>query len=172
MKANSKSRMKKLLILLWLSMLCGCAYTENRLRDAADVITVAGEFGSFGAAVVGPELWGCGFPVYAGNGYGFGLRSGAVGSYEFEEAIIFPMPVSVKRELRPSKLDRERGKGYDFDLLDDHRNGGWFNWGQVEVAVGVLVGVRGGVNFCEIADFVVGMVGIDICDDDIADRQD
>ncbi len=159
--------MKNLLILLCLSMLCGCAYTENRVRDAADMITVAGEFPAVGVAVSGGVPWGLG--LYAGNGDGFGLRSGAVGSYGFGEVIVFPMPLSIIKKLRPSKLNRERGKGYSVDVLDDHINhGGWFNAGQVEVAVGVGVGVRAGVNFCEIADFIVGLVGVDICDDDIA----
>ena len=42
-------------------------------------------------------------------------------------------------------------------------SGGWFNYGQVEVAVGVGPGVRVGVNFVEIVDFIVGFVGIDLC---------
>jgi hypothetical protein len=135
------------------------------------MITVAGEFPAAGVAVSGRHF-GLAIPLYVGNGGGFGLRSGAVGSYGFKESIVFPMPVYVIKNLRPSKLDRERGKGYVFDLFDHHPNhhinGGWFNWGQVEVAVGVGAGVRAGVNFCEIADFVVGLVGVDICDDDIA----
>ncbi|MFC1793811.1 hypothetical protein ACFL3Q_09525 [Planctomycetota bacterium] len=166
--------MKNLLILLCLSMLCGCAYTEDRVRDAADMITVAGEFPAAGVAVSGRHF-GLAIPLYGGNGGGFGLRSGVVGSYGFKEGIVFPMPVYIIKNLRPSKLDRERGKGYVFDLFDHHHNhhinGGWFNWGQVEVAVGVGAGVRAGVNFCEIADFVVGLVGVDICNDDIAGLQ-
>ena len=162
---------KNLLILLCLCMLCGCAYTENRLRDAADMITIAGEFPAAGVAVSGRHF-GLAIPLYVGNGGGFGLRSGAVGSYGFKEGIVFPMPVYIIKNLRPSKLDRERGKGYGFDLFDDYSHGGWFNAGQVEVAVGVGVGARAGVNFCEIADFVVGLVGVDICDDDIAGRQE
>ncbi|MFC1793198.1 leucine-rich repeat domain-containing protein [Planctomycetota bacterium] len=164
--------MKNLFILLCVSTLCGCAYTENRVRDAADMITVAVEFPAVGASVSGGPF-GLGIPAYSGDGSGFGLRSGAVGSYGFEEAIVFPMPVYVIKKLRPSKLDFLRGKGYSVGIFEhsmDH--GGWFNTGQVDVAVGVGVGVRAGVNFCEIADFVVGLVGVDICDDDdIAAKQ-
>jgi hypothetical protein len=160
--------MKNLLILLCLSMLCGCAYTENRVRDAADMITVAGEFPAAGVAVSGWHF-GLAIPLYFGNGHGFGLRSGAMGLYEFDEGTWLNMRIA--KHLNPSELDRERGKGYDFFLhFDDNSHGGWFNAGQVDVAVGVGAGVRAGVNFCEIADFVVGLVGVDICDDDIAGR--
>ena len=113
---------------------------------------------------------GFAIPVYIGHGGGFGLRSGAVGSYRFtEDTGLYAMMV---KSLHPSEFDRVRGKGYQNEFLSNAKPnpGGWFNWGQVEVAVGVGAGVRAGVNFCEIADFIVGLVGVDICDDDIAGR--
>ncbi len=101
--------MKNLLILLCLSMLCGCAYTENCVRDAADMITVAGEFAAIGVTVSG-AYGGLAIPGYFGGGSGFGLRSGAVGSYGFDEgAWLWGM---WGKSLHPSKFDRERGKGY------------------------------------------------------------
>jgi len=162
--------MKNLLILLCLSTLCGCAYTENRVRDAADMITAAVEFPVIGVAVSGVHVGLSPSYFTLTDGRGFGLRSGAVGSYEFTEAMWYWV-VFIK-DLTPSKFDRERGKGYNAGMYESYYNrGGWFNAGQVEVAVGVGAGVRAGVNFCEIADFVVGLVGVDICNDDIAGRQ-
>jgi hypothetical protein len=153
--------------LLCLSTSCGCAYLENRTRDAADMITVAGEFPAAGvSASVGLIPIG----AFVGEGHGFGLRSGAVGSYDFAE-FLWTWAAFDKR-LKPSQLDRARGKGYSMSVIsNEYWHGGWFNWGQVEVAVGAGAGVRAGVNFCEMADFVVGLAGVDLCDDDIAGRE-
>lgn len=155
---------------LCVSLFCGCAYFEDRTRDAADMITIAGEFPMIGAAAwVG--RWGA--TMSGGEGHGFGLRSGAVGAYEFSEGgFIF---VGLK-ELEPSEADRARGKGYQGGFpLDEHcgggLRGGWFNYGQIEVVAGVGPGVRAGVNIFEIADFILGWASVDICSDDIASRR-
>jgi len=145
----------------------GCAYVENRARDAADMVTVAVEF-----PVVGASAWGgpYGFGVIvAPKGYGFGLRSGIVGPYSSSEGAWTCL--AVKR----FETEDKRGKGYreaglDFCHGGRKIRGGWFNGGQAEVAVGAGLGVRAGVNFIEIVDFAVGLVGIDICDDDIAGK--
>lgn len=157
--------MKKLLVLLCPYLLFGCAYVEDRGRDAADMITVAAEFPSVGIAVSSAYV---GFGVYGGDGHGVGLRSGALGAYDFEEGIWCWAIWS--KSLRPSESDQARGKGYRVDLCG-HSSGGRFNSGQAEVAVGVGPGVRVGVNFVEILDFILGFVGIDLCDDDIASRR-
>lgn len=162
--------MKKLLVLVCPYLLSGCAYVEDRARDAADMITVAAEFPSIGAAVWGGSR-GVGLTVNP-PGHGFGLRSGAVGLYECGELVWFNL---CFRQVCPSEMDRLRGKGYDSGIDwcsgRSYMQGGWFNYGQVEVVVGVGPGVRVGVNFIEIADFIVGFLGIDLCDDDIAGRR-
>gem|GEM_PF-6298432 len=158
---------KKLFVPLCLAMLSGCAYVENRARDAADMITVAAEFPAVGLAASGAYV---GFsPSYFGEGHGVGLRSGALGPYEFKESVW--LWTIFGKKLSPSEFDRQRQKGYSSDFLSRRLSGGWFNWGQAEVAVGVGGGLRAGVNFCEIADFVVGLAGLDICGDDIAKPQ-
>ena len=157
--------MKRLLLLLCPCMLIGCAYVENRARDAADMVTIAGEVPAVGAsASVGP----LGVGLHAGTQYGFGLRSGVIGSYEFQE---WTFPVTWFKTVEPSsELDRRRKKGYEY-VTGMGATGDWSNIGQVEVGVGVGAGVRVGVNVCEVADFAIGLVGIDICEDDIAIQQ-
>jgi hypothetical protein len=169
--ADRRFLMKKPFILLCSCMLCGCAYVENRVRDATDIVTAAVEYPVVGAVVwVGPSYLG----IYSsmGNkyqGYGFGLRSGVVGSYNFDENC--DVAFWFDKNLRPSIAGRKRGKGYEAGLnptFGSEFEGGWFNRGQAEVAIGAGIGVRAGVNFCEIADFVLGWAKIDICDDDVA----
>jgi hypothetical protein len=162
------------LMSLCTGVLCGCAYIEDRARDAGDMITLAGELGSLGVSA-----WvGCvgGGLMYAG-GYGFGLRSGAVGSYEYQEATCVP-PFAVKH-LTPGEADRARGKGYldgipvrlSGDDDPDFLEAGWFNLGQVEVSVAFPFGPRVGLNIFEIADFLLGWTTLDICNDDVASRR-
>jgi len=155
---------------LCVSLLCGCAYLEDRTRDAGDMITIAGEFPMIGAAAwIG--MWGA--TMSGGEGHGFGLRSGAVGVYEFSE---WGFILVGLKELEPSEADRARVKGYQGGFgLDEHcgggLRGGWFNLGQVEVVAGVGPAVRAGVNIFEIADFILGWASTDICNDDVASRR-
>ncbi|MBN2589520.1 MAG: hypothetical protein JXA96_06645 [Sedimentisphaerales bacterium] len=156
--------MRNLFVLIIVCMLSGCAYVENRARDAADMVTIAVEGTVVGATIgVAPSVQLS--PFYYGLGYhdlgggGFGLRSGAIDPYEFSQyAFLF---FNVNNFL-PSEFDSNRGKGYKDDSVE------WFNYGQIEAAVGLGIGVRAGINFFEIADFIVGLAGLDICNDDIA----
>ncbi|MBN2589521.1 MAG: leucine-rich repeat domain-containing protein [Sedimentisphaerales bacterium] len=157
--------MRNLFILIIVCILSGCAYVENRARDAADMITISGEAVAVGATIGVANRVHLS-PFYLGGGYGFGLRSGAIGLYQNSQMVCFFFPFA--NDFSPSKFDSYRGKGYSWDFIEFQHSGEWFNLGQIEAAVGLGVGVRAGINIFEIADFFVGFAGIDICNDDIA----
>ena len=161
--------MRNLFILIIVCMLSGCAYLENRARDATDMVTIAGEFGAIGANIGVANRVHLS-PFYFGGEHGFGLRSGAIGLYEFNQCVFFFFPFS--NDFYPSKFDSNRGKGYTWDFIEFQHSGEWFNLGQIEAAVGLGVGVRAGINIFEIGDFIVGLAGLDICNDDIAEDSD
>jgi hypothetical protein len=114
-------------------------------------------------------------------GKGFGLRSGALGTYDTGELNILFIGY---REFVPGEIDLDREKGYEFPYLwlpglgmlpDNSREHGreppagkWFNVWQFEAALGLGAGIRAGVNLAEIVDFVLGWTTLDICGDDVA----
>jgi hypothetical protein len=168
--------MKKTALILLLAPLSGCAYLQDRGRDAADIVTVAAESRTvnasfqFGEAVLGAGL---------AKGQGFGLRSGVFGSYTTKEANLILLG---GKSLVPSEQSLDRGKGYEcaylwmpwFDDDDEffcsYEYGEWYNHFQIEATVGLGAGVRAGFNPAELVDFILGWTTLDICKDDRSDR--
>lgn len=113
---------------------------------------------------LGPFMTGLGIA----GGSGFGLRSGGMGVYDTEEMNLL---YGGLKEFVPRGVDQQRGKGYDFDYVAIPHTGsasnGWFNWFQIEAALGIVVGVRAGFNPAEMLDFVLGWTTVDICHDDL-----
>lgn len=164
------------LLVALLPLVAGCAYLNDRVRDASDMVTAAVEAPTVNAAVqVGPLMAGLG----AAGGGGFGLRSGGIGVYHTEETNFFTLG---HRLFAPRDLDQYRDKGYEVECfwfpglrsnskgISESRSeeGQWFNACQFEATFGLGVGVRAGVNVAEILDFILGWTTLDICGDDIA----
>lgn len=145
------------------------------------MVTVAVEYPTVNAAVqLGPMMTA---GLGGADGKGFGLRSGAMGAYDTAEENILCLG---RRAFVPTPLDRERGKGYEFDYLwlpglfpnakaasvAHATEGKWFNSWQFEAALGCVLGLRVGVNLAEILDSLLGWFCLDICDDDIATTEE
>ncbi len=162
-------------ILLWLLLPClgGCAYLHDRGRDACDMVTLAAEAQTVNVSFqVSKGVLGYGLAY----GPGVGLRSGTWGIFQSSEinAVLFGFKM-----LAPSAGDQERHKGYDYsyswnpweheeeNFFGTYEEGEWFNAWQVEVAAGLGIGARAGVNLAEILDFILGWTTLDICKDDI-----
>jgi hypothetical protein len=137
------------------------------------MVTVAVEAPTINAAVqLGPILSA---GLGGAGGKGFGLRSGAMGVYDTEEANLV---IVGRKAFAPRAADQLRDKGYDFAYFWipgshvqpdwDIQEGKWFNALQFEAVCGVVVGVRVGVNLAEILDFAAGWTTVDICGDDEA----
>lgn len=167
--------MLKTLALLCLATLhSGCTYLHDRGRDACDVVTVSVETGLANAAVqIGSATIGVG----STSGMGIGLRSGALGVYHYTEGNLVLLS---SKELIPDIYDEERGKGYDYacfispfpsdeDCVSAEMiEGGSFNLWQLELTATLGLGVRVGLNFAELADFFLGLIGVDFLEDDRA----
>lgn len=138
------------------------------------MVTVAAEAPAVNAAIqIGKPVLGVG----VAGGKGVGLRSGTVGMYETSEAnfVLFGGKLFV-----PKERDIYRNKGYHYtymwapwlsdedEFIGTFEKGEWFNAWQLEVAVGIGLGARAGINFAEIVDFLLGWSTLDICGDDIA----
>jgi len=154
--------------------LTGCAYMHDRARGTCDVITIAAETGHVNASIqIGKGTLGAG----VSGGKGIGLRSGALGIYEYAE---INLVLLGNKALLPREYDILRGKGYDYhfywypwrkqeDELDvDLDEGGKFNLLQIELAACLGIGARVGFNFAELVDLVLGIFTIDILEDDLA----
>jgi hypothetical protein len=152
--------------------LAGCAYLQDRGRDACDVITASVETGYANASVqIGAGALGIGIT----EGNGFGSRSGGLGAYDYAEFnLLF---VGGKRFI-PREEDLLRGKGYEYAYFwnpwcgaDDAEieiyEGGRFNTWQIELAATLGIGARVGINIAELADLILGVFHIDFLDDDI-----
>ena len=165
--------MKQILIWFLLPCLSGCAYLHDRGRDACDMVTLAAEAQTVNVSFqVSKGVLGYGLAY----GPGVGLRSGTWGIFQSSEinAVLFGF-----KTLAPSAGDQERHKGYDYsyswnpweheeeNFFGTYEEGEWFNAWQVEVAAGLGIGARAGVNLAEILDFILGWTTLDICKDDI-----
>lgn len=101
----------ELSIILLTAYLTGCVstgeYFVDRWRDATDIVTIAVEEKSVGTtAQIGPLIAG----VSYGDGRGFGLRSGCMGSYEFIEITYL---LGGRKQFIGN--DERDGKAYDIE---------------------------------------------------------
>lgn len=167
-------------VLVCTILMTGCASTKayfiNRGRDSLDTITVAVEKNSLGVtAQVGPLLTGLNIPITASqNSKGFGLRAGALGKYRYTEiqALIFGLKsyetVSSVSRRRKSETIQILMINLRQDLFSTKRPSAAESFGFVEFSASLGVGMRLGIHFWEIADFLLGWVGLDIANDDFA----
>ena len=107
------NRLTRILAILLIPCLSGCAYLHDRGRDACDMVTVAAEVPAVNAAIqIGKPVLGVG----VAGGKGVGLRSGTVGVYETSEAnfVLFGEKIFV-----PKERDLYRKKGYRYTYMWD-----------------------------------------------------
>ena len=177
-----------LLILLLLAFATGCAspYWKDRGADMADVFTATVGVGLGATARIGP--------LHAGLGANFdlyGIEAGKVGELGRTGALVwdagghfagdYSLLAWGKSHIDLDGDSRFRGK----NLYPDRGPPGWIpfwnppsdrnpnpaRWTQIEVAAGLLGGVRLGFNPGELLDFVLGFFGIDIYNDDLAHKE-
>ena len=182
--------MKRPLLLLPLLALAagltsGCAspYWQNRRADAADVFTATIGVGLGTTARIGPLHAGLG-----GNFDLYGIEAGKVGELGNTSALVLDSGGQYAGDAcliawGTSHIDllgdgRARGK----QVYSNRGSSEWIpfwdppkpesqnpaRWTQIEVAVGLLGGVRLGFNPGELFDFILGFFGEDIYGDDLA----
>ena len=167
------------------SLCAGCAspYWRGRRADAADVFTATAGIGIGATARIGPLHAGLGantdfYGIEAGESVQGGLGLLVVGAgYEASDAAFGPFGRSVvhlgtdarrrgKNNVPPSG---ERGlRPIPFWDPPEPAGGNPARWTQIEVAAGLLGGVRLGFNPGELLDLLLGFFGVDLYDDDIA----
>jgi hypothetical protein len=151
-------------------LLSGCAYWQDRGRDFTDIVTLAAESGTVNVSLQAGMLFGLGM----GRGQGVGLRAGYAGLYDYEEENILTLS---RRRFTPRADDRSKAFRVEQKWLPvpGYDPGGpklpieYVHFWQIECAVGLLGGVRVGVNLAELADFLVGFTTVDICRDDVSE---
>lgn len=177
--------MNRLFLLLPVLFCAGCAspYWQDRRADAADVFTATVGIGLGATARIGPLHAGLGantdfYGIEAGESVQGGLGLLVVGAgYEASDAAFGPFGRSVvhlgtdarrrgKNNVPPSG---ERGlRPIPFWDPPEPAGGNPARWTQIEVAAGLLGGVRLGFNPGELLDLLLGFFGVDLYDDDIA----
>lgn len=147
------------------------AYLTDRGRDACDIVTVSVETTGLNAGV---EALGLGSGLGVAAGYGFGLRSGIVGSYGFTEANLV---LGGGKDLEAFGTAVERSKGYEnhtylvIPFVNSQADGNPNSMYQIEISACAGVGGRVGVNIGEIVDFILGWFMIDFPKDDLAETK-
>lgn len=145
----------------------------DRGRDLTDIITVAGEVGFVNANL---QIGEANIGVGATGGYGAGLRSGTIGVYETSDLNL--ILVSAKY-FEPNEHAISRGKGYEYTVYPhfwggeendfaevEMEYGEKYNLFQIELSATLGIGLRLGINFAEMADFILGFFKIDLLEDD------
>lgn len=140
----------------------GCAYLDHRARDASDMVTLAGEDQTI--SCVARVMFPLGISL--GQGDGFGLREGYIGSYEYREIVLMLPPISNNFTLEFRPEDDYRNKAYGVASPGCQENFFWAQWLSVQVSVGFYYGVRAGVNLAEVLDFMLGWTTLDFMQDD------
>ncbi len=140
----------------------GCAYLGHRGRDFSDIVTLAGEDKTITcvARVMFP------FGVSLGQGDGFGMREGYIGSYEYREVVLMIPPSIGFFDLAFSPEDDYRRKAYGVGSPGREENVYWAQWLSVQATVGFYYSLRVGVNLAEVVDFMLGWTTLDLMEDD------
>ena len=172
--------MRLLLFILPLFALCmGCAspYWQDRRADAADVFTATVGIGYGATARIGPVHTGLGINMDL-----YGLEAGEVGELTDSTQIKYDGPVAVDYcvvfqgdsgiHLGPNCSARGKqvafgSYGVPFWNPPPPESPNPARWTQIEVAAGLVGGVRLGFNPGELLDFVLGFLGLDLYGDDL-----
>ena len=180
--------MNRLFLLLPVLFCAGCAspYWRDRRADAADVFTATVGIGLGATARVGPLRAGLGahydfYGVEAGETGELGTLPGLVVAGPSAGEVSFLLWGESAVDLDGGA--RRRGKNHcsssvasftrglnPVPLWDppEPAGGNPARWTQIEVAAGLLGGVRLGFNPGELLDLLLGVFGVDLYDDDIA----
>ena len=182
-----------LLMLFSITLTSGCAtYVRDRMADAGDIITVTVGEGLGVTAKAGPIHTGLGYCFdYYGlrcgeilkrnrGAWDFGeYRSGdfalvilAVSGFWSNECNNLPKRAEVRGKTFESEWLNWQGNGHFvpfFDVPSGHHGKGCpSQLTQMDIAIGVGISIRLGINPLELVDFILGFVGLDIYDDDVA----
>ena len=159
---------------------CASPYLADRGRDAADVFTLSAGPGAGIKARVGPVATGL-----FGGWDSYGLRGGRIldGPYPTGCESVPYMMNSLDLTLLLTDLSdlhdpdlRSRRKEYSSDTVclypvnRDQRSAPLHYYTQLEVALGIGLTVRLGINLGELVDFIVGWTSYDILKDDLGSR--
>jgi hypothetical protein len=185
-----------LLLVFLTGAVSGCAshgYLADRRRDGMDVVTVAGGVGAGAQTCLGPVKVGViEVADMVGMRYGSTFRLKAIPREPDEltlNAIVYSgcllSPLAVEAGIHPvllcgtlwDKLMRLQYDRFPLDARQRMRGKGrpGFaspSWCQLEVAGGIIVTLRFGVNPCEALDFLLGWASIDLLHDDLGRRPD
>lgn len=160
MPFTKKANLRFIFYIPMLFLLAGCTYFHDRARDFGDIFTVSAETKHLG---VSAQIFPASFGVAYGKGKGYGLRSGTFGVYSYSDKHLL---ISGEKDFYP--LEKRGKKKYDLEyfytLIPDGPP--WQYYWQIEVAAGLGVGLRLGLNLGEMADFMLGWAMIDIANDD------
>lgn len=173
--------MRILLSILPLLAFCaGCAspYWQNRRADAADVFTATVGLGYGATARIGPFHTGLG-----ANFDFYGMEAGEVGELSEFYSIIkgggwiaedhsfllqgdSGICLGPRCEAR-GKAIAYRSSNWSFWNPPPPESPNPARWTQMEVAAGLVGGIRLGFNPGEVLDFIVGFLGLDLYGDDL-----
>ena len=172
--------MRKFVSFLCVLILLHCssapAYLSDRGMDARDMVDASFQTASIGFALeIGPYLIS---PVYI-DYYGIGLSGGELG-YTGKTTMNFVFIMSnmnsetgstnlktvARLDYRKKEFNTDTGivsmfHG-DVERLKPKKN----SYGRLGIRVGAVAGVRFAINFFEVADFVTGVFGYDLLNDD------
>ena len=173
------------------TLFTGCGYWTDRVRDTADILTFGLERSLWGAkGQIGPfgQLgMYCAGHTPVGRPDGFGLAGGQFQSYTFEDCTVPPLVGFV--QARRTVVDNRRKDFHvlsvvwcpvlhpqtgspspsffgGFEGADDWRRLAP-RYTQVEIAAGLVYGLRVGFNPGELLDWLVGWFGGDLYADDV-----
>ena len=168
-----------ILILLLAVQACSSLYVRNRMRDAADIVTLEAETGSYGASArVGPLKAGLSYK--SPEGFAGGLRGGEFGAHESSEftiAFFGADRFAVSEKDIPEKRGKEFHARSPFGterslrdhpalLKDDISFAPPHYFTQIELSFGLFLGLKVGLNLGELVDFLLGFLFVDILSDD------
>ncbi|MDX1957913.1 MAG: hypothetical protein SFU98_05030 [Leptospiraceae bacterium] len=183
-------RLLTFLHLILISSNCVSAdrYFHNRGNDLKDIINIGFEKRNYGITFgIFVESYPIGLfnASYTDYGEGRGLRYGHLGKYKIGGT-------KIKQNLPPlgSSIPFRFDAFYHVPINPDFRNSNrvyksYFVKGGTnflntfskniygfEVSIAIHYGIRFGINFNEIADFILGISGIDFMDDDLTEDGD
>jgi len=187
-------RFIKLFFLLLFTFSCQTDhfYLKNRVEDLKDIITLGVEKESLGVSF---WFWCLGGGLsYNASTKGIGMRGGTIGFYEtgghgninilsadligkHRNRMGSSYLIQNSIQHRPMYRNSEREKGKSFDALNllllvpipkqnQKDNAGCDAPLHLETSISFFYGIRLGLNLNELADFIFGVGGFDMLDDD------
>lgn len=174
--------MKKLNFFIFIILLFGnCTSLMNNIKDrgndAVDIFEFNVAYGGIpqiipfiqAQATIGSRKFGFSFPGDEPKKKGFGLRGGELGYFDYrdESFLINLVEVIESKSDDPEKIKRIklRRKSYCGPSCSNHKNSNAI-YTRLGIDFGLIFEIHIGFNPGELADFLLGFVGIDIYKDD------